>query len=87
MQESAIALAISLIGSGNADLMEIIALSLRVSLTAVALSMGLGLALGALRATTEFRGRQLVNIALNAMMSLPPVVVGLLVYLGTRLRR
>ena len=81
MQESAISLAIDLISSRDADLFEIIALSLRVSLVAVFISLIFGLLIGASLATSRFRGRQVLSILVNALMSLPPVVVGLLVYL------
>jgi len=82
MQESAIVLAAQLIFSGNADLIEIMGLSLRVSLSAVCLSLVLGLSIGATLATSAFRGRALATITVNALMSMPPVVVGLLVYLA-----
>jgi len=82
MQESAIQLAIQLISTGDADLMEIIGLSLRVSLTSVLLSLVFGLSLGSLLATSRFHGRQVLNVIINALMSMPPVVVGLLVYLA-----
>ena len=62
-------------------LIEIVALSLRVSLTAVVLATALALPLGAAIAVSKFRGRQTVIVILNALMGLPPVVVGLLVYL------
>lgn len=82
MQDSAIALAFSLIASGDPDLYEIIGLSLRVSIISVMLSLLLGLAIGASLAITQFRGRQVLAIVMNSLMSLPPVVVGLLVYLA-----
>jgi len=63
------------------QLIEIIILSLRVSLSAVCLACLIGLPLGALVAITRFRGRRAILILLNAMMGLPPVVVGLVVYL------
>lgn len=63
------------------DMWEIIALSLRVSLTAVALAAAIGLPLGAWLAVTRFRFRRLAIAALNALMGLPPVAVGLAVYL------
>ncbi len=78
---SAIATAINLIVSADADLLEIIARSLRINLTAVALAAAIGLPLGACVALYKFRGRHAVAILLNAMMGLPPVVVGLIVYL------
>ena len=74
-------LALSLVLSGDRDLLEIVGLSLRVSLTAAALACGLGLPLGALLAIARFPGRGAVLILVNALMGLPPVVVGLLVYL------
>ncbi len=63
------------------QLWEIVALSLRVSLSAVALASLLGLPLGAAIAVGRFRGRQAAVVLLNALMGLPPVVVGLAVYL------
>lgn len=77
----AFALALALVGSADADLLEIIGLSLRVSLTAVAISCALGLPLGAAMAISHFPGRNVVLVLLNALMGLPPVVVGLMVYL------
>ena len=70
-----------LIGGAQSDLYAIVALSLRVSLTAVAIAALIGLPLGALIAITRFRGRDAVIVTLNALMGLPPVVVGLVVYL------
>jgi tungstate transport system permease protein len=60
--------------------MGIVFLSLRVSLTATALAFVLGAPLGAALATASFPGRQAVVVAVNALLGLPPVVVGLLVY-------
>lgn len=77
----AFALALSLVASGDPDLLEIVALSLRVSLSATALACLVGLPLGALVATARFRGRGIVLVVMNALMGLPPVVVGLLVYI------
>lgn len=82
MQESALSLAISLISSADPDLFEIIGLSLRVSIVSVLLSLVLGLAVGASLATSRFPGRVALSILINALMSLPPVVVGLMVYIG-----
>jgi tungstate transport system permease protein len=62
-------------------LAEIVLLSLRVSLTAVVLASVLGLPLGAAIAVGRFPGRQGLIVVLNALMGLPPVVVGLVVYL------
>ena len=77
----AIALALGLVARGDADLFEIVLLSLRVSLTATAVACVLGLTLGAFLAVARFPGRGAALVALNALMGLPPVVVGLLVYL------
>ena len=74
--------AIGLILAGDAGLTEVIALSLRVTLTALALACLIGLPLGALVGAFAFRGRAAVSVLLNALMGLPPVVVGLLVYLA-----
>jgi len=63
-------------------LVEIIALSLRVSLSAVLISALIGLPLGAAIAIARFPGRGAVIVLLNSLMGLPPVVVGLLVYLS-----
>jgi tungstate transport system permease protein len=73
--------AFSLIASGDAALMQIIGLSLRVTLTAVALACVVGLPLGAAIALGRFPGRGAVIVVFNALMGLPPVVAGLLVYL------
>ncbi|WP_108262008.1 ABC transporter permease [Mangrovicoccus ximenensis] len=74
-------LALSLVLSGEADLYEIVGLSLRVSLSAALLASAIGLPIGALVAVSRFRGRGAVLVLMNALMGLPPVVVGLLVYL------
>jgi tungstate transport system permease protein len=71
----------AMIGSGDSQLMGIVLLSLRVSLSAVVLAAAIGLPLGAIVALTRFRGRAGVIAVLNGLMGLPPVVVGLLVYL------
>ena len=70
-----------LIASGDRDLAEIVWLSLRVTGVAVALSCLIGLPLGAAVGAFRFPGRAAVTVVLNALMGLPPVVVGLLVYL------
>ena len=77
----AFVLAWQLLLSADADLVEIVALSLRVSLTALVISCAIGLPLGALVAIARFPGRSIVLVLMNALMGLPPVVVGLLVYL------
>jgi tungstate transport system permease protein len=74
-------LAFGLVLTADADLLEIIALSLRVSLSATALACAVGLPLGAAVAMSRFPGRTAVIILSNALMGLPPVVVGLLIYL------
>ncbi|MDH3221585.1 MAG: ABC transporter permease [Gammaproteobacteria bacterium] len=79
---AAFGLAFSLIIGADADLIEIIALSLRVSISAVLLSALIGFPLGALIAVARFPGRQVAAVILNALMGLPPVVVGLLVYMA-----
>jgi len=75
-------LAFGLVLAADADLLEIIGLSLRVSLTAVAVACLIGLPLGAAVGMGRFPGRHAVIVLLNALMGLPPVVVGLLVYLS-----
>jgi tungstate transport system permease protein len=75
------ATAFSLIASGDDALMQIIGLSLRVTLTAVVLACVVGLPLGAAIALGRFAGRGAVIVVFNALMGLPPVVAGLLVYL------
>ena len=70
-----------LIASGDATLFAIVRLSLAVSLSAVMLAALIGLPLGAALALTRFPGRSAIVILLNAFMGLPPVVVGLAVYL------
>ena len=74
--------AFQLVASLDPDLAEVIGLSLRVSLSAVAVSALIGLPLGAALATSEFPGRNALIIVVNALMGLPPVVVGLMVYLA-----
>ena len=76
-----LAKAFELIIAFDADLYEIILLSLKVSLTAVAIAALLGLPLGAGLAVGRFPGRAGIIIILNTLMGLPPVVVGLIVYL------
>lgn len=66
---------------GDPRLWHIVALSLEVSLSAVVLATVLGLPLGAAIAVGRFPGRHALIVLLNALMGLPPVVVGLAVYL------
>jgi tungstate transport system permease protein len=70
-----------LILNGDAALFEIVRLSLAVSLSAVALAALVGMPFGALLALSRFPGRSVLVVVLNALMGLPPVVVGLAVYL------
>ncbi len=70
-----------LIFTFDADLMEIVGLSLKVTLTAVAISSLIGLPLGAWLVVNRFRMRRVTIAVLNSLMGLPPVVVGLIVYL------
>lgn len=77
----AVSLAVMLVVSLDADLLEIIGLSLRVSLTALLIACATGFPLGALVATSRFPGRSAVLLLMNALMGLPPVVIGLIVYL------
>lgn len=65
----------------DADLLEITARSLRVTLTALVIASAIALPLGALLAVRRFRARRLTIAVLNALMGLPPVVVGLVVYI------
>ncbi len=78
---ASVATAVSLIVGLDADLVEVVGLSLRVSLTAVDLATLIGLPLGAAVALFGFPGRVAASALLNALMGLPPVVVGLVVYL------
>ena len=73
--------AVGLILSADTDLVEIIGLSLHVTLTAVLIACLIGLPLGAVTGAFRFPGRAALIVVLNALMGLPPVVVGLTVYL------
>lgn len=83
MQDFGVAfgLAFDLILSGDADLAEIVMLSLQVSLSAVVVACMIGLPIGAAAAVYRFPGRAALVVFMNTMMGLPPVVAGLLVYL------
>ena len=74
--------ALHLVLSGDAALFAIVRLSLIVSLSAVLLAALIGIPFGAWIALTRFPGREGVIVVLNALMGLPPVVVGLTVYLA-----
>jgi tungstate transport system permease protein len=73
--------ALQLVLSADPALMAIVRLSLAVSLSAVLLAALVGLPLGAWLALSQFRGREALIVVVNALMGLPPVVVGLAVYL------
>ena len=76
-----IAAAFWLVVTLDADLVEITLRSLQVTLTAVAIAAVLGVSLGAWLAVNRFRFRRVTIAVLNALMGLPPVVVGLIVYI------
>ncbi|QJR13599.1 ABC transporter permease [Usitatibacter palustris] len=78
---ASIGLALRLIGGGDPGLWAIVALSLEVSLAAAVLACVVGLPLGGLIAVRPFPGRRAVIVSLNALLGLPSVVVGLVVYL------
>ncbi|MDP2620033.1 MAG: ABC transporter permease [Hyphomicrobiales bacterium] len=78
----AFSLAFDLLTTGDPELTEIVRLSLRVSLSAVAFACLVGLPLGALIAVARFPGRFIAVALFNTLMGLPPVVVGLLVYMA-----
>jgi len=73
--------ALQLVLSGDPALLTIVELSLIVSLSVVAVSVKIKVPFGAGVALTRFPGREAVIVVLNALMGLPPVVVGLMVYL------
>lgn len=73
--------AVNLIGNFDPEVVGIVALSLRISLSAAMISMLIGAPLGGALAVSEFRGRHVVIVLANALLGLPPVVVGLAIYL------
>jgi tungstate transport system permease protein len=73
--------ALTLAKGFDPDLIEIVALSLRVSLSASLIAMIIGAPLGGALAVSQFWGRQAVVVLTNALLGLPPVVVGLVAYL------
>lgn len=77
----AISQATELIFSGDPVLWEIILLSFRVSLSALIIALLLGIPIALLMTVYQFHGRRLLHIAIDSLMALPPVVVGLIVYL------
>ncbi len=78
---SAFDAALRMLARFDPDLVEIVALSLQVSLTSVGLASLIGMPLGAALALFRFPGRHGLVVLVNAFMGLPPVVVGLVVYL------
>jgi len=79
--QAAFATALTLVIHFDRNLAEIVLLSLRVSLTAALLASLIGLPLGAILGLLRFPGHRPAVVLLNALMGLPPVVVGLVVYL------
>lgn len=79
--QEALTTAFLLIVQLDADLMEIIGLSVRVSLTALVIACVIGLPLGAVMGTHDFPLKNALRAVFNALMGVPPVVVGLIVYL------
>lgn len=78
---SSFALAANLIWSAKPELLEIVALSLRVTMSAVIIACVIGFPFGALLAVGRFPGRTFLTLLFNTLMGLPPVVVGLLTYM------
>ena len=78
---NAIAVAWELVIGLDADLVEIVVLSLEISLSAVLIATLVALPLGAAVAVFRFPGRGACIVLLNALMGLPPVAVGLFIYL------
>lgn len=78
---SAIFIAVQLLIGLDAELADIVGRSLYVSLCAVALASLVGLPLGAAMAVYRFPGRRAAVVLLNALMGLPPVFIGLVVYM------
>ena len=78
---ASLVLASHLIAGGDAGLWSIVALSLEVSLASALLACVLGLPLGGLVAVGSFPGRRAAIVTLNALLGLPSVVIGLVVYL------
>ena len=74
--------ALNLVLTGDPALFAIVRLSLIVSLSAVMFAAPIGVPFGALIALTRFHGREIAIVVLNALMGLPPVVVGLAVFLS-----
>lgn len=77
----AVSISLSLIGEADPELLRIVALSLRISLTASIIALLLGAPIGGGLAIVRFPGRQAIIVLTNALLGLPPVVVGLALYL------
>jgi tungstate transport system permease protein len=78
---TAIETALSLIAKSDPELRDIVLLSLRVSLTAAICAFVIGSPLGTALAVYRFPGKSALIVVANALLGLPPVVVGLVVYL------
>lgn len=78
---AALMTAASMVVSLDASLMEVVLLSLKVSLSALVIASVIGLPLGAVMAMSQFPGRRVLIVTMNALMGAPPVVVGLIVYI------
>jgi tungstate transport system permease protein len=76
-----VAAALALIGRFDSELIGIVWLSPRVSLSASLIALAIGAPLGIWLAITRFRGRQVLIVLANALLGLPPVVAGLVLYL------
>jgi tungstate transport system permease protein len=77
----ALVTAFELVGKFDPEMLGIVALSLRVSLSATIIAMLIGTPAAGVIAITRFPGQQPIIVLANAMLGLPPVVVGLAVYL------
>src|SRR3954466_1464010 len=77
----AAAAALALIGALDAEIVGIVALSLGVSLSAATIAMAIGAPIGGALAVGRFRGPETVNVLSQALLRVPPVVVGLVIYL------
>jgi len=73
--------ALQLVLAGDKNLIEIVSLSLRVSLTSVVIAAVIAIPMGAFLAIRDFPGRKPIIVVLNSLMGMPPVVLGLFVYL------
>jgi len=73
--------AAALVGSLDPELLGIVGLSLRVSLSAGIIAMLIGAPLGGILANLQFPGRKAVIVIVNALLGLPPAVAGLAIYL------